>query len=786
MAISLGGFSGGGGGGASTDTLDDVTGRGASTTNAITVGGLSVGTAYTMPTADGGSGQAIVSDGAGNLSFTTIDPTGALEYKGSFNATTGQTSAGTNLNNAEQGDYYKIDTAGTIYGQTWAVNDSLIINADMGSVIDNAKIDKIDNTDAPASETVAGVIEIATDLEAQGASATDKALVPSNLSNINVSTFTNDSNYLTSVASASETVAGVIEIATDLEAQGASATDKALVPSNLSNINVSTFTNDSNYLTSVASASETVAGVIEIATDLEAQGASATDKALVPSNLSSIALSTLNDDVSGTGIGKLVKLEDVGGISGLPAVDGSQLINLPSASLFTTTTTALATYDASVNEIINLTANTGGEIRVNLPSSASSGDIIILRKPTNTSSASPAGQATRIAVYNSSGTKLKDLELYPVLGSHILSYDGSDWTFPVTNLSYAQSTSNSYTLYGYRFGHSIIYADNAESTAFTVNIQVAASSLLEGARQRIFTRGERNVIITSTSTDIVDPTGGATNEVLVNTITVPAHAGIIEIWVNSQSQYMINAPLANLGTCAFLDVGTTANKVVQLNSSAQLPALDGSLLTDLNIVEDTSPQLGGNLDVNANEIVSASNNNVTLRPNGIGVIKLGGNTNPAELRFYCETTDQHYVGIKAPTHSELSGKSSISWRLPIEDASTSGDALVSDGNGNLSFTTISGGSAPSVTTDSTGSDTTITTSTGIEEIHLIDNTNNNVTITIPGGTSAGYKYNIKRLGSGTVTIQASSGTIDTAANFSLASQFDSVTLVSDSTNYHII
>ena len=732
MAISLGGFSGGGGGGASTDTLDDVTGRGASTTNAITVGGLSVGTAYTMPTADGGSGQAIVSDGAGNLSFTTIDPTGALEYKGSFNATTGQTSAGTNLNNAEQGDYYKIDTAGTIYGQTWAVNDSLIINADMGSVIDNAKIDKIDNTDAPASETVAGVIEIATDLEAQGASATDKALVPSNLSNINVSTFTNDSNYLTSVASASETVAGVIEIATDLEAQGASATDKALVPS----------------------------------------------------NLSSIALSTLNDDVSGTGIGKLVKLEDVGGISGLPAVDGSQLINLPSASLFTTTTTALATYDASVNEIINLTANTGGEIRVNLPSSASSGDIIILRKPTNTSSASPAGQATRIAVYNSSGTKLKDLELYPVLGSHILSYDGSDWTFPVTNLSYAQSTSNSYTLYGYRFGHSIIYADNAESTAFTVNIQVAASSLLEGARQRIFTRGERNVIITSTSTDIVDPTGGATNEVLVNTITVPAHAGIIEIWVNSQSQYMINAPLANLGTSAFLDVGTTANKVVQLNSSAQLPALDGSLLTNLNIVEDTSPQLGGNLDVNGQDIVSVSNGDIEVAPNGNGSFIIKGNATSGSGRVVlnCEQ-NTHGITLKGPPHS-----AAASYTLTFPNTDGNADqVLKSDGNGNLDWVDqASGSTAPSVTTDSTGSDTTITTSTGIEEVHLISNGANNVTITIPGATSAGYKYNIKRLGSGTVTIQASSGTIDTGANFSLASQFDSVTLVSDATNYHII
>ena len=504
----------------------------------------------------------------------------------------------------------------------------------------------------------------------------------------------------------------------------------------------------------------------------------------MPSNLSSIALSTLNDDVSGTGIGKLVKLEDVGGISGLPAVDGSQLINLPSASLFTTTTTALATYDASVNEIINLTANTGGEIRVNLPSSASSGDIIILRKPTNTSSASPAGQATRIAVYNSSGTKLKDLELYPVLGSHILSYDGSDWTFPVTNLSYAQSTSNSYTLYGYRFGHSIIYADNAESTAFTVNIQVAASSLLEGARQRIFTRGERNVIITSTSTDIVDPTGGATNEVLVNTITVPAHAGIIEIWVNSQSQYMINAPLANLGTSAFLDVGTTANKVVQLNSSAQLPALDGSLLTNLNIVEDTSPQLGGNLDVNGQDIISVSNGDIEVAPNGNGSFIIKGNATSGSGRVVlnCEQTT-HGITLKGPPHS-----AAASYTLTFPNTDGNADqVLKSDGNGNLDWVDqASGSTAPSVTTDSTGSDTTITTSTGIEEVHLISNGANNVTITIPGATSAGYKYNIKRLGSGTVTIQASSGTIDTGANFSLASQFDSVTLVSDATNYHII
>lgn len=36
-----------------------------------------------------------------------------------------------------------------------------------------------------------------------------------------------------------------------------------------------------------------------------------------------------------------------------------------------------------------------------------------------------------------------------------------------------------------------------------------------------------------------------------------------------------------LGTAAALDVGTTANKVVQLDGSAKLPAVDGSQLTNL-------------------------------------------------------------------------------------------------------------------------------------------------------------------------------------------------------------
>ena len=47
-----------------------------------------------------------------------------------------------------------------------------------------------------------------------------------------------------------------------------------------------------------AAASETVAGVIEIATNAEASAATATDKALVPSNISSLDLSAMNNTTS--------------------------------------------------------------------------------------------------------------------------------------------------------------------------------------------------------------------------------------------------------------------------------------------------------------------------------------------------------------------------------------------------------------------------------------------------------------------------------------------------------
>ena len=49
-----------------------------------------------------------------------------------------------------------------------------------------------------------------------------------------------------------------------------------------------------------------------------------------------------------------------------------------------------------------------------------------------------------------------------------------------------------------------------------------------------------------------------------------------------------------------------------------------------NIVEDTTPQLGGNLDVNGNKIVSTSSGNIDIEPDGTGNVLLGNFTFDAD------------------------------------------------------------------------------------------------------------------------------------------------------------
>ena len=60
-----------------------------------------------------------------------------------------------------------------------------------------------------------------------------------------------------------------------------------------------------------------------------------------------------------------------------------------------------------------------------------------------------------------------------------------------------------------------------------------------------------------------------------------------------------------------------ASKTVYLDASG------GGVGALAAVVDDTTPQLGGNLDVNGNDIVSTSNADIDIIPNGTGDVNLG-------------------------------------------------------------------------------------------------------------------------------------------------------------------
>lgn len=71
----------------------------------------------------------------------------------------------------------------------------------------------------------------------------------------------------------------------------------------------------------------------------------------------------------------------------------------------------------------------------------------------------------------------------------------------------------------------------------------------------------------------------------------------------------------------------SAGQFMKTDGSGQLSFATVDL-TAINIVTDTSPQLGGNLDVNGNSIVSASNGNIAITPNGSGSVVIDGLSHP--------------------------------------------------------------------------------------------------------------------------------------------------------------
>ena len=155
-----------------------------------------------------------------------------------------------------------------------------------------------------------------------------------------------------------------------------------------------------------------------------------------------------------------------------------------------------------------------------------------------------------------------------------------------------------------------------------------------------------------------------------------------------------------IGSGTYTSSGTTLSRTVDESSNSDAALnLTGSAVVFItaaaedilsDIVDDTTPQLGGNLDVQAREITtSTTNGNVKLTPNGTGVVEVkGAGGNDGTLQLNC-SDNSHGVKIKSPPHSAAA---SYTLTLPDDDGDAS-EFLQTDGSGNLSWAAAGGGGA---------------------------------------------------------------------------------------------
>jgi hypothetical protein len=96
----------------------------------------------------------------------------------------------------------------------------------------------------------------------------------------------------------------------------------------------------------------------------------------------------------------------------------------------------------------------------------------------------------------------------------------------------------------------------------------------------------------------------------------------------------------------FLAVDTSGGGLKKITRSAVVAGLATSSAIS-NVSEDSTPQLGGNLDLNGNDIVTTSNADLELAPNGTGHVTVKGNTNSGAIQFNCEQNSHGQIVIGA-------------------------------------------------------------------------------------------------------------------------------------------
>jgi len=275
-------------------------------------------------------------------------------------------------------------------------------------------------------------------------------------------------------------------------------------------------------------------------------------------------------------------------------------------------------------------------------------------------------------------TSLDEGDLFYDTTFNVLKYyNGTSW---VTIAGYSLPTASASTLGGIKVGSGLSISSgtlSADIAGLTVKDEGSAltsvASALNFTGNGVVASGtgsEKTITITDTDTTYSDATTSVAG--LMSTSDKSKLDGIeVGATANQTDAEIKTAYENNSDTNAFTDAEKTKLSGIASNAIA-------------NVSEDTSPQLGGNLDVNGNDIVSTSNGAIDLDPDGSGKVTFKGNATRGSGQFAlnCEQ-NTHAITIKGPAHSAAAN---YTLTLPDNDGND-GDALKSDGSGNLSFGT---------------------------------------------------------------------------------------------------
>src|SRR6056300_26667 len=723
MAIKSFGFASAGGG-AGTDNLDDVTSRGATTTNAITVGGVTVGTEYSLPTLDGSANQVLQTNGTGTVSFATLDFTGGLEYKGAFNATAGTPS----LLNAEKGDFYIIDTAGTIYGQTWAVGDHLLINEDMGGTITNSKIDKIDNTQAVTSvNTQTGAVVLSgNDLLA------DHTAVNYTAANNNID------GHLSGIDSALGAVAS--PTLDDVTTNGDTTTNA---------INVGTITTSGDILADTA--------------DRRTIGAEDTRFITYFGDMNgAIRFKAKNDEGVQITKGQAVYIKGLAGDGTTPTVglaDANDASKMPAFGLaFNTASnsaevqvvqvgnlTGLNTSGFSVGDTLYIDTTAGALVNTKPTGETSqlqnigrviradNGDGVIMVGGAGRSAATPNLDQDKVFLGNASNQAVSTA--LSAIGLSKLNND-SGFISDITSESLNDLSDVSFTA-GAGIDNYVLTYDHATTSW-------GAEAAAGGGEYTVSNQGSSDFTASNNTFYYVNTASGTTT-----TVTLPART-------YAATDERIKFFNHGNGTLRVQEVSGTSR--IHPDESGNDPGGTGQSYKDIgsrSVIEF----LGIPNTYQWEWAISAQ-------------LELGKDTlaNDGDVLRYDSSSDQ---------------MTALPYTFPTADGSAN-QILKTDGSGALTFVD---GIQPTLTSASPSANYTISTHDGIEEIYVLT-PSANISVFLPAASScgSGYKYHIKNMASGfTLTIDANSTeTIDGSTTVDIANQYEALTLISDDSNWFII